>query len=213
MDFPDVVRPLEGFLIAFNEVLPGLIAALVILLIGYLVARLISKISQIILYKSKINEKLADAGIGKAIGKTDVASVISLLVRWYIIIIFLHSAIEVVNLGALSTFMARIVDWLPNLLIAVVVLLTGVLLGHYVSHALKPKGKKHDMPLMAVVLKWVIIFLAVIISLQQIGINVSVLEKTFLIILAGIMLAIAIALGIGGKDVGKRFIKKVEKSI
>ncbi|MBS3107306.1 hypothetical protein J4468_00120 [Candidatus Woesearchaeota archaeon] len=211
MVFPDVISPIESLWTGFMNLLPGLVAALVVLIIGYLIARLIGKIVQLILYKSKVNDKLAEAGLGRAIGSTDVASVIGMLVRWYILIIFLHASLDFVRLGALSTLLGRIISWLPNLLIAVIVMLSGVLLGHYVAHALKPNSKKKDPLLVAEVLKWVIIFLTVMVALQQVGINVSILVGTFFIVLSGIMLAIAIALGTGGKELGRKFVKKIEK--
>jgi len=211
MVFPDVISPIESLWTGFMNLLPGLVAALVVFTIGYLIARLIGKIVQLILYKSKVNDKLAEAGLGRAIGSTDVASVIGMLVRWYILIIFLHASLDFVRLGALSTLLGRIISWLPNLLIAVIVMLSGVLLGHYVAHALKPNSKKKDPLLVAEVLKWVIIFLTVMVALQQVGINVSILVGTFFIILSGIMLAIAIALGTGGKELGRKFVKKIEK--
>jgi len=211
MVFPDVISPIESLWTGFMNLLPGLVAALVVFTIGYLIARLIGKIVQLILYKSKVNDKLAEAGLGRAIGSTDVASVIGMLVRWYILIIFLHASLDFVRLGALSTLLGRIISWLPNLLIAVIVMLSGVLLGHYVAHALKPNSKKKDPLLVAEVLKWVIIFLTVMVALQQVGINVSILVGTFFIVLSGIMLAIAIALGTGGKELGRKFVKKIEK--
>lgn len=191
-----ILDPLYVLWYNFLAILPSIILALLILILGYCVAYLLGYVTRWILDKI-ISRPLRQAEVSKAIGHTNVASLIGELVKWFVFIVFLNVAVDILNLNVLSDLLASFVRWLPNVLIAVIIFFAGVALAHYVDLKIKEHTRMRGMITLSGVLKVVIVFLAVIIGLEQIGVDVGVLQNSFLIILGSIGLGLALALGIG----------------
>lgn len=194
-------------------ILPGLIAAILILIFGYLVGALIGRIVKKVLEKTKVLTLTIDKiGLKEEIGKWDLSSFFGLIVKWYIFIIFLNPAAQVVELDRLSDFFSAVALWIPNIILAVVIVMAGYVLAEYLGKKIKETRAKKNS-LMASAAKLITMIFVVLIALRQIGINVSVAENTFLIILSGVMLGLAIAFGLGMKDEAKSIVKKIRKRI
>lgn len=191
-----ILDPLYVLWYNFLAILPSVILALLILILGYCVAYLLGYVTRWILDKI-ISKPLRQAEVSKAIGHTNVASLIGELVKWFVFIIFLNVAVDILNLNVLSDLLTSFVRWLPNVLIAVIIFFAGVALAHYVDLKIKEHTRMRGMITLSGILKVVIVFLAVIIGLEQIGVDVGVLQSSFLIILGSIGLGLALALGIG----------------
>ena len=192
-----ILDPLYTLWISFIGILPGIIAAVLILILGYCVAFLIGHGIRAGLDKIGLNRQIQKAHLTRAVGHTDVPALVGEVVKWFIFIIFLQVAADVLNLGSLSGILNTFVMWLPNVLVAVVILFAGLALAHYVEIKMKEYSRMKGTAVAAGILKIVILFLVIVIGLKQIGIDVGVLENAFLLILGALALGVALALGIG----------------
>lgn len=210
-----ILDPLYVLWYNFLAILPSIILALLILILGYCVAYLLGYVTRWILDKI-ISRPLRQAEVSKAIGHTNVASLIGELVKWFVFIVFLNVAVDILNLNVLSDLLASFVRWLPNVLIAVIIFFAGVALAHYVDLKIKEHTRMRGMITLSGVLKVVIVFLAVIIGLEQIGVDVGILQNSFLIILGsiglGLALALGIGLGLGLRNEAEDIVKKMRKN-
>ena len=190
-----ILSPLVNLWQSFVVVFPGIIAAIIILIIGYFVALLLGHVVRIVLAKLKVDGVLGRVDAPKAISKLRISSILGQLTKWYIFIIFLGSAAEVLTLGALSDLLTRFVLWLPQLIIAILSVFLGLIVAYYVSHIIEKEAKIQGSRAVAGLFRVLVLFIAIIIALEQIGIEVSILENTFLILIGGLALGMAIALG------------------
>ena len=192
-----ILDPLYTLWISFISVLPGIVAAILILILGYCVAYLIGHIVKVGLEKIGIGRYLRKAELSRTIGHTDVSGITGEVIKWFVFIIFLQVAVDILNLGGLSNILSTFVLWLPNVLVAVVIFFAGLALAHYIELKMKEHSKMKGVNVFSAIIKIVILFLVIVIGLKQIGIDVGILENSFLLIVAAIALGIALALGIG----------------
>lgn len=212
-----ILNPLQAIWLKFVEVIPNLVGATIVLIIGVFVASILGHALRVILEKTRLDAALRKAKLTRAVGHTNVPSLLGELLKWYIIIIFLQAAVSLVNLGTISTLLNSFVLWLPSLLVAVIIMLVGLAGAHYVQHAIEGHTKLKGMRFTGKVLKWVIIILVGLVALREVGIDVSVLENTFLLVIGalagGFALALGISLGLGMKKSSENFIKNIKKGI
>ncbi|MBU2639796.1 MAG: hypothetical protein KKG75_03795, partial [Nanoarchaeota archaeon] len=189
--------PFESLWVNFLKFFPDLVAVLLLLFIGYIFGAVLGHVLKIVLNKAGVDRQIERAELSKAIGKTHLSSILGEILKWYIFIVFLRAAVDKINLGALSDVLNGFVTWLPNLILAVVIVIFGMIFAHYVEIKINQSSKVKGVSAITKVLKWIIVFMVVIIALKQIGIDVSILENAFLLILGAIAIGIALALGIG----------------
>lgn len=211
-----ILDPLYVLWYNFVAIIPSVILALLILILGYCVAYLIGHAVKWLLDKI-ISKPLREADFSKAVGHTNVASLLGELVKWFVFIIFLNVAVDILQLNMLSDLLASFVKWIPNVLVAIMIFIAGIALAHYIDIKIKEHTKMKGMLAISGVLKIVIIFLALMIGLQQIGVNVGILQSSFLIILGslglGLALALGIGLGLGLRSEAEDVVKKLKKSL
>ena len=198
---------------SFLELVPGLLAAIIVLLLGFIVGKIIGGLVRALVEKLRIMEFLKkQLNIEKAIGKMDVPHILEVIVQWYVFVLFLTPAAELVMLPGLSVFLLQLSLWIPNLIAAVLLLLVGIIVAQYVAMIIM-HTKSAGAELVAVAVKVVIVVMAVLMAIKQTGIDVSLAENSFLLVVAGIMLAFAIAFGKAGEEEAGSMIKKFKKHI
>lgn len=211
-----ILNPLYTLWNSFVNILPGLLAAILIIILGYAVAYLIGHGLKLLLQKLGVNRAVEKSELTRAVGPTNVSAVIGEITKWYIFIIFLGVAADLLQLGSLSDLLNEFVLWLPNVIAAIIVLFVGIALAYYIEMKVLENTKMKGMRAVAGITKVVMIILAVLVALEQIGVTVSILENTFLIIIGaiglGIALALGIGLGLGLRESSKKIIEDVRKN-
>lgn len=210
-----ILNPLLSLWTGFITILPGIVAAIIILIIGYFIALGIGHLVRVILEKAGLNAYMKRHQMASVVGHIRVSHVFGEIVKWYIFIIFLQSAVDLLNLGTLSAVLNEFVMWLPNVIVAAVVIIFGVGLSHYIAMKIEEHTEMKGTRFLSRLLKIVIIFMVVVVALGQVGVEVGLIENTFLILIGALAVGMAIALGIGlGKSLtinGKRIIKDLEE--
>ncbi len=196
--------------------LPGAIAAIVIILVGYFVSLAVGYVVKKLLVKSGIDQWMVRMKLDDAIGHINLSSLLSVITKWYVFIVFMIPASNVLQLGVLSDLFRDLTIWLPNLIVAVIIGIFGLIASDYV-HDKIVKAKIKGIGIAAVIVKWIILIFIAIVALSQIGIRVALAENIILVIVSSIALAVAIAVGIGFglglKDESKEIIKSIKKRL
>ncbi len=210
-----LTNPLISLWLSFVQLLPNLIAAIVILIIGYVVAYILGHAVKVLLFKLGLDSQIEKARLSKAIGKIKLSSILGEITKWYVFIVFLQSAVDLVNLGALSILLQEFVMWIPNVIAAALVIIFGLFLAHFVTMKIREHTDIKGGKTLTGILNTVITFIVIVIALEQIGINVSILSNTFMILLGGLALGSAIAIGLSfglgtQRDAGKA-LEKIKK--
>jgi len=199
------------------NILPGIVGALIILVIGYIIGWIASWIVEKVLTKIQFNKcVIGKTNVCKATGNMDLSKIIGLITKWGIFALFLASAASVVQLAGLAFFLQEVAFWIPNLIAAVIIALVALIAGDYASYKIE-ETKIKSSRFVGLGAKVVIVFLGAVIALKQIGIDVSIVEHSFLVILAGVMLALALAFGLGFAEAvkaeSKDLVKKIKKNL
>ena len=192
-----IITPLGKIWESIANQLPGLVGAIVVLILGCFVAVILGHAVRVILEKLRVDDYVRKAHLTKTIGHTHIPAAAGELFKWYIIILFLNQVVDMVKLGQLSSLLESFVLWLPNVIIAIVVFLFGLAVANYVKMKTEEHSRQRGTKAAGSILKVVIVVMVIIVALKQIGIDVSILESTFLLIVGALAVGIALALGIG----------------
>jgi len=208
-----ITTPLMQLWAGFIQHFPGVVAAILILILGYLIGALLGSVVRRLLVRTKVLEiAVKKMNLGKEIQKWDISGFFALIVKWYVFLVFLNPAAQVVTLSGLSGFLADVALWIPNIILAVIIVMAGYILADYIGAKIcETRAKKSS--LMANAAKAIVWVFVLLVALAQIGIDISVAESTFLIVLSGIMLGFAIAFGLGFKEEARKVMKEFWKKI
>jgi hypothetical protein len=213
-----IIEPVSQMLTRIMAYLPVLLGALVILIVGWFVARAIKRIVDWLLKLIRFNTLADKAGISEILKKGNLeisaGEVISRLVYWLIVIMVLVMAVDALGLPKASDVLASLFAYVPKVIAALLVLVVAMFLASFVSGIVRTAAGNASLPkpeMFAGVSRWAIIIFAVTISLEQLGIASLLVTTTFNIILGGVCLALAIAFGLGGKDIVAKYLEELKK--
>lgn len=191
------LNPFQELWMKFVGIFPSIVVALLLLVVGYFIAYLIGHLVRWLLDQAGLDKHIRGTGFSKQMGHTHLPRLFGEIVKWFVFIIFLNVAVSVLNLTQLSSLLDSFVRWIPNVIIAILVFFAGVALAYFIDMKVKEHTRMRGVLVLSGILKFVILFLVLVIGLKQLGIKVDVLENAFLIILAAIGLGFALATGIG----------------
>ena len=204
--------------------LPNLIAAIIILIIGWLVGRILGKVISGILDRIGVDDALLRTSVGKAIEQsgTSVVSFFDLIVRWFVYLIAIVAAANILQLEFLTNLLQDIVLYLPHVAMFLIILIGGFILVDYFADLLDGWGKTQDIEFLGVIimlLRVFFYFIILVLALSQLLIDLTIIY-TFVTPIAwgvglGLGAGIAIFIGFGLKDRAPRMmddmIKKFSK--
>ncbi len=202
---------------SFVILLPTISSAIIVLIIGWAVGRIVGRFISTILKRSSIDRLLEKTIIGKAVISSGIEPIrfFDLLVRWIIYIIALFVALDILQIKILGDFMKAVMAYLPNFITGVVILIFGFIIADFVGNFATTLGRKSKLFFPAIIgsiIKLILYFMVVTMALAQMKIEVQILY-IFANALAwgsaiGIGVGLGIAFGWGLKDIiAKRAIK------
>jgi hypothetical protein len=213
-----IAEPVRQMLTKILAYLPILLGVLAILIVGWIIAKALRRTIDWLL-KAVHFDALADkAGISEILKKGDLKvsarEVVSGIVYWLIIIMVLVMAVDALGLPKASDVLAGLFAYVPNVIAALLVLVVAMFLASFVSGIVRTAAGNANLPrpeIFASISRWAIIIFAATVSLEQLGIASLLVTTTFNIILGGICLALALAFGLGGKDVAAKYLEELKK--
>ena len=215
-DFGDtLMASMGGALAMFFAAIPKLVGFVLILLIGWLIASLIGKAVAALLHAIRFNALADRAGISAFVQKTgvkqDASQFLAMIIKWFIRLIVLVVAFDELGLPAISAVLTQFLLWLPNLIVALVVMVLGGLAAEAVYGIARGAASEADFgrpELVAKIAKAAVWIFAVVIAVNQIGIAVTLINTLFMGLVAALALALGLAFGLGGKDTAARIVSK-----
>jgi hypothetical protein len=213
-----IVEPVTQMLTRIMAYLPVLLGALVILIVGWIVAKAIRRIIDWLLKVVRFDTLADKAGISEILRKGDLdistREVVSGIVYWLVIIMVLVMTVDALGLPKSSDVLASLFAYVPKVIVALLVLVVAMFLAGFVSGIVRTAAGNAKLPkpqLLAGISRWAIIIFAVTISLEQLGIAPLLVSATFNIILGGVVLALALAFGLGGKDAAAKYLEELKQ--
>jgi len=198
--------------------LPNLLAMITILIIGFLIAWIVKKFIFRFLKAIQFDKVSERWGLANVLSKGGLtyspASLLSRFFYWIIVLITLIMGINALDVPATQNFIAQFFNYLPHLFAAILILIVGYLIALFLGQAALIAAVNAQMEsarLLSRVVRWFIIILALTMALYQLGIAERVIIAAFCIIFGGIVLALAIAFGWGGRELAKDFLERFYK--
>lgn len=198
--------PAVGMLNDVIGFIPNIVIGLVIIVIGCMIGKLVGQIVTKLIASAGLDAKLQGLLDEKA-QKFVLSKVTGGVVYAVVVIFFVVEGLNVLKLDVLTNVGTFIIAYMPNVLAAVLILAAALIVGSMVEKALRKNG----MSTYAVVAKVAINVVGVFMILSQLGIASAIVNDAFILIVAAVAVAFAIAFGIGGKEFAAKTLKKLEE--
>ncbi len=201
-------------------ILPRIIAALVVFIIGWIIAALIGKLVLKLIQAIKIDNALRGTEVERIVNRAgftlDIARLIGGLVEWFIIVVAFVAAFDILGLVAVNQFLLSVLAYIPSIIVAVVILVIAAVVGEVLQKVVRGSAAAAGMKastLAGSVTKWAIWIFAILSALLQLQIATPFLETLFTGIVVALSLAFGLAFGLGGQQAAAEVISKVRKEI
>ncbi len=211
---------LQKFWESFLLFLPKLILALVIFLVGWFISAGIGRIIEEILKRLKFDKLFSTQGWQEAMEKAEIktkpSGFIGALCKWILVLVTLAISVEVLGLPQFSAFLHRIIAWLPNLVVAILIFVATVIFAHFVEKITKASVERAKVGYAGVigsVAKWAIWVFGILAVLLQLGIAKELVIALFYGIVGFITLAGGLAFGLGGKELAGEILNSLKEKI
>ena len=197
---------------AFFGFVPNLIAFLVILIVGYFIAKLVAGIARKGLEKLGLDRALHESDAGQYVERLSPGAKpsngVSRVVFWILFAFVLTAAIGALKIPAVTAFMNQVLAYLPNVIAAIVIfVVAAALAGAAGAAATKLMGDTATGKLVAAIVPTLILVIALFMVLNQLKIAEEIVTITFAALLGSLGLGMALAFGLGGRDVAGRLLE------
>ena len=210
MTFGDRMQAMLAGMIAF---LPSLLGAIVILVVGFIVAKLLEKATDAILERLRFDKALDRGGVSAALKRTgtklDPSSIVARLVFWTVMLVAVMMAANALGLTAVATMFDRIVAFIPNVIVAVLIVVFGMLVGEFVKDLIAASmGSVGGGMVMSKVAKVAIVTVAIFMALDQLQIAHNIVTMAFTLTIGAAALAAGLAFGLGNRELAGELMRR-----
>lgn len=185
--------------------LPRLIAAIVVFLVGWLVAVLLGKLAFHVVRVLHVDSALTKVGFRQAWERSgyplNTAKLFYELVKWFFVIVFLMAATNILGLQEVSDFLRTVVLYLPNVIVAAIILLIGILVAKVLENIVRASVKAAGLAsgnFLGIVTKWVVFVFTLLVALAQLNVADDIVKIVIIGAVSAGALAVGLAFGLGG---------------
>jgi Mechanosensitive ion channel, conserved TM helix len=210
-----VIEPLERFLERILQFLPNLLSFILILVSGIVLGFFLK------IFFSKFFRAIRLDGFSERSGMADilqkggimepVSLILSRLIGWLTVTIFVFISLRSLDIPAIEQILERFILYLPNVFVAALILFFGYLLSNFLGRAALIAAVNAGWQVSGLagkLVKLTVFLLAVTMALEQLGIGRGTIVIAFAIIFGGVVLALSIAFGLGGRDIAKDYLER-----
>jgi hypothetical protein len=202
-----LLEPLRAFLRQVGELAPRIVLAIVVLIAGWIIAKLVrfaiarglrAVNFKVLTERAGLDGFLRNGGI-----QADTADLIALLCYWVVILSALIVGCNALGLSYVTDLLVRVVLFVPRVLVALVILAFGAYFARAVGDAVSAYFRNvhlSDADLLGRVAQYALLTFVVLIALDQVAVGGDIVRQTFLVILAGVVAALALAFGLAGRE-------------
>jgi hypothetical protein len=210
------LEPARAFLVELGGLLPKLLIALVIVVAGWLLAKLVRfamlRVLKAVNFSVLTERAGIDAFLKRGGVRTDTAAVLGLLAYWLIILTTLMAAFGSLGLTQVTDLVGQVVQFIPRVFVAILVLAFGTYFARFLASSVTTYFRNigvEDGDVLGRVTLYAVIVFVVVIALDQLSIGGDIIRHSFLILLAGVVLALALAFGLGGQKWAATLIERM----
>lgn len=200
---------------SITNFIPRFISGLIVLLIGIILATFLKQILLELFKFIKLETLLKRYGVPESEG-VNWSNILSELVRWFIIVLFLVPTADVWGLGRFTEILNNFLLYLPNVFIAVLLLLVGFAVSKLVHDLLRASVhglSANTARTIALVGRWAVLVFVFLIALNQLGIASDLIRILFTGLVAMFAIAGGLAFGLGGQDAARTLLEKLRKKM
>jgi hypothetical protein len=195
----------DSFAQIFGQIIPALLGAAIIIFAGYLLAKVLERLTERGLRKLGLNRMLQRGGVIQAVERSGThvnpTRVIANLVFWFVMFAVILLAANALGLDTLANVMSTLVSYIPSVIAAIVIILVGIVLGGFVEGFIAASaGAVHGGRSLARIGRVSVIMLSVFMALQELGIATEIVTTAFAILFGAFGLALALAFGLGNRE-------------
>lgn len=210
-----LIGSLQNLWIGVINFLPSLIGAIIIFIIGLLVASGLQALVERIINGVKLDSLLRRIGLSpyfeRAGLKINSGKFFGLLVYWFLIIVFVLVVTDSLGLFGVSLFLRDVISYIPNIIVAVLIMLATVILANFLRSLVRASvtsAKLHGSKFLGSLAWWVVTIFGVLAALIQVGIATTILQTLVTGLIGMLALAGGIAFGLGGKDYAASLLER-----
>ncbi len=211
-----IVRSLQNSWAGVIGFLPTLIGALIIFVIGLVVAAVLGTIVEKIFDALKLDSLLGKLGLEPYFTRAGIhlkgARFLGQLVNWFLIIAFLLAASDILGLFALSSFLKDVLLYIPNVIVAVLIMLAAVVLGNFLRRVVTASvtsARLHASHFLGTLTWWAVVVFGLLTALVQLNVAATIINSLITGFIAMLALAGGLAFGLGGKGYAEYLLEKL----
>lgn len=201
--------------------LPQLIVAIIIFVAGWILGVLLYRVVEQVVKVLRVDDALKAAGVTEAVREAgfnlNIGAVLGTLVQWFIVVVFLMTALEILGLNRVTVFLQQVVLlYLPQVIVAVLILVLAAIVAEAARSIIAGSARAagaHSGNLAGTVAKYAIWITAILAVLNQLGVATEFVQTLFTGIVVALALGFGLAFGLGGKEAAARTIERVRSEI
>jgi len=202
------------------DFLPKFCVGLVVFIIGWIIASGLGRLLANILKKINFDALFQKSGWKSALETAEIkvnpSEFIGAIVKWILVIVFLQIFVEILGLAAFAVFLTRVLEWLPNVIVAAAIFVVAIIVADILEKIIKASVRKLEIKysgLVGAIVRIAIYTFAILAILLQLGVAESLIN-TFVMGFVGMFaLAFGLAFGLGGKDAASQTIRNLQDKL
>ena len=210
-------QSLIGLWYGFITFVPGLLGAIILFIVGWAVGSIVGKAITQLVAILKVDKLFESAGakdfMNRAGMKLSVSGFVGGLVKWFVIVVFLMAALQIIGLTQVNDFLREaVLYYLPKVVIASLVLIIATVLADAMKKLVSASAQAANIRsanMLGSITLYAIWIFAFIIALSELGIATAFMQILFTGFVAALAIALGLAFGLGGKDAASRAITKI----
>jgi len=215
-----LVSSLQNLWMQMVNWLPSFIGAVLIFLVGLIVAAGLASLAEKLIAVARLDSLLRRLGLEEYLKRANVelnsGHFLGQIVYWFLVLAFLLAASDILGFFALSSFLRDVLLYIPNLVIAVLIMVVAVVVGNLARHLVRASvlgARLHAAKFLSSAAWWSVVVFGMLAALVQLGIAVSIINTVITGLIAMLALAGGLAFGLGGKEYAAHLLGELRNEI
>jgi len=213
-----IAASLQNLWLMFIGLLPRIVGALITLIVGLIVAAVLERIVERIIYYLKVDALLRRLGVEAYLQRANLTlnfgHFLGRIVYWFMILVFLLAASDILKFSALSSFINNVLNYIPNVVVAILILLATLVVADFLRHLVVASimsAQLHAPKALGLLTWWGVFIFGLLTALLQLGIAAGIINTVITGLIAMLALAGGLAFGLGGRDYAAFLINRLRE--
>lgn len=200
--------------------LPNVLGAIVVFLIGLIIAAVLQTVVEKLVKLLRVDELVGKLEVKQSLEKVGirlhVGKLLGWIVKWFFIIVALIAATDILGWEQVTVYLRQVVEYIPNVIIAVIILLAGIILANFTRNVVKTAVEAAELAsadFLSGIAKWAILLFSFMAALVQLQIAQGLINTLFTGLIAMLALGGGLAFGLGGKEHAARVLDRLRKDL